>query len=418
MSQEAAMDLETTSQPTRTETPTTTTPTTTENPTSTTTTTQHVENAAQRRDSTTDSHHSTDTDGEWTTDDEQTRPVRTSRLPYWCHQCQTDITPMRAPHPICPTCNSEFVEEIEEENHPEDFGADGDTGDETDEYEDIYNELTDAARQANSRRGVGEMRFVLGGPGGIRIATENVVPGGDALMATFQNLLQTAAGGDGRFQAQFGPRPPPNPSGVQNNDPTGAQAAGGTAPAHTQTPNTTNPMAGENLLSALIRQALGEALQGGGVGAAAGIGGAGAPFNFSSFFNMVGNPGDYVLGQTGLDNIITALMEQQQSQNAPPPAPEQVINTLPRQKIGEVEVAAGYECAVCKDEYALDDVCIKLPCNHTFHDDCIRPWLQVNGTCPTCRYSLITSTTNSSTSQPAPTAPATASELPPQDPLD
>ena len=139
---------------------------------------------------------------------------------------------------------------IETDNYPEDFGVDVDTGDETDEYEDIYNELTEAARQANHRMGSGGANFFVRGPTSFRFATSNDVPGGDALLPTLQNFMQNAASGG----VPFGPRAQPNPSGT-----TGAQA-GGTASDHTQTrsapgievPNTNNLMSGENLLSAYV----------------------------------------------------------------------------------------------------------------------------------------------------------------------
>ena len=45
--------------------------------------------------------------------------------------------------------------------------------------------------------------------------------------------------------------------------------------------------------------------------------------------------GDYVFGQQGLDDIISQLMEQTQSSNAPPPAEEDVIAKLERFKLGD-----------------------------------------------------------------------------------
>lgn len=53
------------------------------------------------------------------------------------------------------------------------------------------------------------------------------------------------------------------------------------------------------------------------------------------------------------------------------------------------------DCAICKDQFSLqtedpdEQVVITLPCKHPFHSPCILPWLQQNGTCPTCRHQLV-----------------------------
>lgn len=46
---------------------------------------------------------------------------------------------------------------------------------------------------------------------------------------------------------------------------------------------------------------------------------------------------------------------------------------------------------ICQDPYKLDDHLITLPCkfSHAFHTDCIVPWLENSGTCPTCRFPLV-----------------------------
>lgn len=42
------------------------------------------------------------------------------------------------------------------------------------------------------------------------------------------------------------------------------------------------------------------------------------------------------------------------------------------------------ECAICLDSMSDDDI-LALPCAHVFHEDCVRPWVHQNHTCPTCR---------------------------------
>ncbi|KAI9488194.1 hypothetical protein BDB00DRAFT_884926 [Zychaea mexicana] len=99
---------------------------------------------------------------------------------------------------------------------------------------------------------------------------------------------------------------------------------------------------------------------------------------------LVGNPDDYVFSQTALDNIISQLMEQTSGRNAPPPAPETVIDSLPKRSLTDEEIARQTDCAVCKDEFEGAEQVVELPCAHVFHEDCIKPWLKVNGTCPVC----------------------------------
>lgn len=88
--------------------------------------------------------------------------------------------------------------------------------------------------------------------------------------------------------------------------------------------------------------------------------------------------------------------------NAPPPAPEDVIEALPKRKLTDDEIgkaplqladrfratdksfflARQTDCAVCKDEFSQEEQVTQLPCAHIFHEDCIKPWLKMNGTCP------------------------------------
>jgi hypothetical protein len=73
---------------------------------------------------------------------------------------------------------------------------------------------------------------------------------------------------------------------------------------------------------------------GGGAGSGAeATGMEGLPGPLMRMFGMVGNPGDYVFGNQGLDDIISRLMEQTAGKNAPPPAEDEEINQLPRCQI-------------------------------------------------------------------------------------
>ena len=80
--------------------------------------------------------------------------------------------------------------------------------------------------------------------------------------------------------------------------------------------------------------------------------------------NPAGPPGgDYVWSQGQLDRVISQLMEQHQG-NAPPPAPPEVLNNLPKIKVEQNRVLEGEDCAVCKEELVLDEEVAQLPCTH------------------------------------------------------
>ena len=46
-------------------------------------------------------------------------------------------------------------------------------------------------------------------------------------------------------------------------------------------------------------------------------------------------------------------------------------------------------CSICLIDFNEDEKIIRLPiCNHYFHKECLRQWLQTNGICPYCRADI------------------------------
>ncbi|KAI5779239.1 hypothetical protein EDC01DRAFT_671232 [Geopyxis carbonaria] len=111
------------------------------------------------------------------------------------------------------------------------------------------------------------------------------------------------------------------------------------------------------------------------------------PAFLARLFPGSGAGGDYVYSQSELDRVISQLMEQHQG-NAPPPAPKETIESLPKIKVTEEMVNDGTDCAVCKDDLELGTEVTKLPCKHVYHFECVSKWLEVHDTCPICRHSV------------------------------
>jgi len=107
-----------------------------------------------------------------------------------------------------------------------------------------------------------------------------------------------------------------------------------------------------------------------------------------------GRWGDYVFNQEALDEIMTQLMENSNS-GRPVPATDEIIENLPREILEVGSPRLQQDCAVCKDQFKLgtddpdEQVVVTLPCTHPFHEGCILPWIKSSGTCPVCRYALI-----------------------------
>lgn len=240
-------------------------------------------------------------------------------------------------------------------------------------------------------------------------------------------------------------QPPQSPENESNPRP----AAGAGAGAGGREPDLPPELSAlRNLFTGLFGEPGAQGLGGGGslldfLAAGAQVGGGGGPR---------GQWGDYVLGQQGLDDIISQLMEQTQGSNAPPPATEDVIDNLERftlkdrERIGK---AKNQDCPTCKDDFlssnspaeeggkeetkgkdgetgeeAQQEDLISMPCGHIFHVDCLVPWLRLHGTCPVCRVSIAkpreeasnnNSSTNATSASDTRSAPAANPEADPTD---
>lgn len=100
--------------------------------------------------------------------------------------------------------------------------------------------------------------------------------------------------------------------------------------------------------------------------------------------------GDAVYSQEALDRIISTLMEQHPTSNAPGPASPAAIAALPKRKLDEAMLGPELkgECSVCMDDVVVGNEVVVLPCTHWFHEQCASMWLGEHNTCPICRKGI------------------------------
>lgn len=76
------------------------------------------------------------------------------------------------------------------------------------------------------------------------------------------------------------------------------------------------------------------------------------------------------------------------------PCTQEFIHSLETLTINEEDIKNKLSCAICQEEFKLDEEVLELPCSpqkhyyHSNHSECegILPWLQKNNTCPVCRF--------------------------------
>ncbi|KAF9357088.1 hypothetical protein BGX26_004262 [Mortierella sp. AD094] len=299
---------------------------------------------------------------------------------------------MMVPDPMCPNCRGEFVEKIESDNDPRTFiqpnpqnesGGDGqqDAGfGEPLNLEDLLRVFQFAMQHQQQQQqpqrsgqmfGGGTSFVISSGPMGTTFSHSSGPPSSEQPQ-TMEAQTDTTSENTGRDGLHQQPQGPPSfLSGIS-----GLLSRLGIEFQYT---TSTDPAV----------------LQGTPFGGLLGGMGGGGSMGSTGLFPLVGNPGDYAWGQGGLDDIITRMMELQSRQNGPVGATDEIIDNIPHHKLTSEELEAKTECSVCKDEFNLEDNLLQLPCKHIFHEDCIKPWLKVSGTCPTCRFSLVSDNNHS-----------------------
>ncbi|KAF7661905.1 hypothetical protein LDENG_00251300 [Lucifuga dentata] len=265
-----------------------------------------------------------------------TRPCR-----FFCHQCSIEIRP-RLPDYTCPSCESGFIEELPEERS-------------TKNESPSTPSISDQSRPAFENMAYQHLLTFPSGPFTLDIFDENIdlpvrqTPEEDREME-IRRQRQVVV------QQRFGAGHPhgrhvPRRQGMRHE--------------------------GMPTLEGIIQQLVN------GIIAPTAIPNIGmGPWGL-----LHSNPMDYAWGASGLDTIITQLLNHFEN-TGPPPADSEKIRNLPTITITDEHVGGGLECPVCKEDYSVGESVRQLPCNHLFHNDCIVPWLEQHDTCPVCRKSL------------------------------
>ncbi|KAJ0030201.1 hypothetical protein Pint_13623 [Pistacia integerrima] len=113
-------------------------------------------------------------------------------------------------------------------------------------------------------------------------------------------------------------------------------------------------------------------------------------------------PQPYWLVQSNLINAVSSLVTAESSRgpvdsnrNSEAAANifQELINNLdaviPEMKLLS-KLGHDAECAICKENLVSGDKMQELPCKHTFHPPCLKPWLDEHNSCPICRHELQT----------------------------
>lgn len=81
----------------------------------------------------------------------------------------------------------------------------------------------------------------------------------------------------------------------------------------------------------------------------------------------------------------------------------ELMASLPRKAwspslASSADCSQGHECALCLEDYELNEQVVVLPCTHFFHEECVRPWFAKSNLCPLCQQEA----SSASEGRPAP----------------
>ncbi|KAL6042204.1 E3 ubiquitin-protein ligase SIRP1 [Balamuthia mandrillaris] len=271
---------------------------------------------------------------------------------YWCHLCSAQIRPV-LPAFTCPTCGGEFIEEMEEgqpaEDQPTSFTP--------------FHATQPQAQQGSFRGSMATSPPPFPDLGQLfqqvhvflqqqqQNLNSQQQQSGRTQSAT-DSQQQPQASSTTSTQSPFVPPVTPFPTFAFTYNSQNVQplffAHQLNQPAHV---TTTNPF-GPGGLASLFEMFAGGA----------------TPF--------LSNLSEYALGDSNFQNILNQMFENA-ADRGPPPAAKEAVEALPVVRILQSNIDKKEDCAICQDEYQLDEEVLQLECGHRFHPPCIKQWLSV-----------------------------------------
>lgn len=101
---------------------------------------------------------------------------------------------------------------------------------------------------------------------------------------------------------------------------------------------------------------------------------------------------DLVGDDETLRRVLAESMNTSGVSAGPPPTSQYGLQeALTDVTITQSHVALSSSCAICAENFTLNEDAKRLPCTHMFHDLCVLQWLTKHNTCPLCRHELPTS---------------------------
>ena len=94
-----------------------------------------------------------------------------------------------------------------------------------------------------------------------------------------------------------------------------------------------------------------------------------------------------------IENILNYIMNNDENKYGSPPAAKSEINKLKKYVLSKENLnnfGCENSCSVCKEDFAIGNKMMDLPCKHYFHEECLLPWLNQHDSCPICRFELKT----------------------------